>query len=235
MNINEIWEIAKLLFTGLKITVELTVISGVLCVGVAVVAGIARLSPRKTVRSLAGIFVEFFRGTNVIVQLFWAFYALPLLGVYMAPMTAAIMVLALNAGAYGAEVVRGAIKAVPHGQREAATALNMTPMTTVARVILPQAVPAMIPPFTNLLIELLKSTPLVSLITIADMTFIGDTIRSRTGDSETVFLVLFVLYFFLASAISILGRFAERIPKYRRVTVDSSKQSRPGQKLEVMP
>ncbi|MEU6646093.1 ectoine/hydroxyectoine ABC transporter permease subunit EhuC [Saccharomonospora sp. NPDC046836] len=231
----QIGEYLRLLSSGIQVTITLTVVSGLLCIVVAVVAGVARLSNWRVIRTSAGIFIEFFRGTNAIVQLFWAFYSLPLLGIYLSPMSAAIIVLSLNAGAYGAEIVRGAIQAVPLGQREASMALNMKSTTMITRVILPQAYPAMVPPFTNLLIELLKTTPLVSLITISDMTFVGDTIRTRTGDNDTVFILLFVLYFALAICIAALGRMLERIPKYRRTPSTSRRQARVKHDLEVAP
>ncbi|MGI8651642.1 MAG: ABC transporter permease subunit [Geodermatophilaceae bacterium] len=90
-------------------------------------------------------------------------------------------------GSYGSEVVRGAIKAIPETQCEATVALNMTGYRRMRSVILPQAVVSMLPPFGNLLIELLKGTSLVSLITIADLTFNGQVLRSVTGDTLTVF------------------------------------------------
>ena len=114
---------------------------------------------------IARIIVEFFRGTSLIVQLFWIVYAAPLLlGHGLNNVVAAIIALGLNFGAYGAEVVRGAIKAVPQAQREACTALNLTALHSFRRVILPQALPLMIPPAGNLTVQLIKSTPLMFLV-----------------------------------------------------------------------
>ena len=121
-----------------------------------------------------------FRGTSALVQLFWFYFVLPLFGVQLPAMLVGIVVLALNAGAYGAEVVRGAIRAVPPGQREAGVALNLTRGQIMRRIVVPQAIPAMLPPAGNLLIELLKNTALVSLITITDLTFRGQLLRSET-------------------------------------------------------
>ncbi|NUN95535.1 MAG: acyl-CoA dehydrogenase family protein [Candidatus Omnitrophica bacterium] len=125
-------------------------------------------------------------------------------------MAAGILVLGLNAGSYGAEIVRGSILAVPRGQIEAAIALNLTPFQRMWRIVLPQAAAAMIPPATNTLIELLKNTSLVSLITIADLTFQGQIIRASTLKSAEVFLLLLALYLALSM---VIRTFMRRIEK----------------------
>ena len=144
----------------------------------AVVAGVGRLSTRRPLRWLASVYVEVFRGTSALVQLFWFYFVLPLFGLQLPAMLVGIGG-AGSRGAYGAEVVRGAIRAVPPGQREAGVALNFTRGQILRRLVLPQAVPAMLPPAGNLLIELLKNTALVSLVTITDLTFRGQLLRAR--------------------------------------------------------
>src|SRR5690606_39662667 len=106
---------------------------------VAFVAGLGRLSRRWPVRAVTGVYVELFRGTSLVVQLFWLYFALPLLGIRLPAMVAAVLALTLNFGAYGSEVVRGAITAVPRGHTEAAIALNMSPAQRLWRVIPLQA------------------------------------------------------------------------------------------------
>ena len=147
-------------------------------------------------------YVDVFRGTSALVQLFWVYFALPLLGVRLDAMTAGILVLGLNVGSYGSEVVRGAIQAVPREQYDAAAALNLSERQTMWRVILPQAALAMIPPFGNLFIELLKGTALVSLITLSELTFQGQTLLAATLRSGEIFGLILVLYFLLALMIS---------------------------------
>ncbi len=98
-------------------------------------------------RWLAVAYIEVFRGTSALVQLFWLFFVLPHFGITLAPLNVAILTLGLNVGAYGAEVVRGAVSAVPRGQWEATVALNLTRMQALRRVVLPQAVVSMIPPW----------------------------------------------------------------------------------------
>lgn len=136
-------------------------------------------------------------------------------GMKLPALLVGIVVLGANAGAYGAEVVRGAILAVPAGQREAAVALNLTRARTIWRIILPQAVPAMLPPTGNLLIELLKNTALVSLITITDLTFRGQLLRSETLRTTEIFTLVLLLYFAVALVITGGIRMLERRFKVR--------------------
>ncbi|MBI2952421.1 ectoine/hydroxyectoine ABC transporter permease subunit EhuC [bacterium] len=196
--------------SGAVVTVELTAgAAGVACVA-AFLAGLGRLSRRRPVRWLAGTYVEAFRGTSALVQLFWAYFALPLVGVSLDAMTAGVLALGLNTGAYGAEVVRGAVRAVPQGQHEAALALNLTNAQKMRHVILPQALVAALPPAGNLLIEMLKNTSLVSLITISELTFRGQTLRAETLRTVEIFGLLLVVYFLLALLITSGVRALER-------------------------
>nr|WP_041862928.1 ectoine/hydroxyectoine ABC transporter permease subunit EhuC [Bordetella petrii] len=198
------------LLGGLSMTLRITAGAALLAVPLALAAGLARLSPHRWVRWPALAYVEVFRGTSALVQLFWFYYVLPLFGLKLPAVTVGIVVLAANAGAYGAEVVRGAILAVAPGQREAAVALNMTPGRIMRRIVLPQAFPAMLPPAGNLLIELLKNTALVSLITITDLTFRGQMLRAETLRTTEVFILLLLLYFAVALVITAGIRLLER-------------------------
>ncbi len=198
------------LMAGAWTTIQITALAGVLALVVSVVVGLMRLAPGKPVRAVATVFVEFFRGTSALVQLFWLFYALPLFGLSLTPMTVAVLGLGLHIGAYGSEVVRSAIQAVPKGQHEAALALNMSPALAMRRVILPQAVAAMLPPFNNLMIELLKATALVSLITITDLTFQGQILNTATLETARIFTAVLILYFIIAVAITAVFRTLER-------------------------
>lgn len=200
------------LLRGLRVTVELVVYSAVLAFALSLIAGMGRLSRFTPVRLLTGAYVEFFRGTSLLVQLFWMYYVLPLPPFYLdlPRMVVAVLAIALNFGAYGSEVVRGAILAVPRGQWEAAIALNMTKWQALRRVILPQAFRMMLPGFGNLSVELIKSTALVSLITIPDMTFQAQALRNFSGDTATIYGLLLVLYFLLAFPVTRLVRWVEQ-------------------------
>jgi polar amino acid transport system permease protein len=128
----------------------------------------------------------------------------------MAPLTVAILALGLNVGAYGAEVVRGAVGAVPRGQWEASVALNMSRVQALRRIILPQAVVAMIPPWGNLFIELLKATALVSLITIPDLAFRAQQMNATTYRTVEIFSIVLVFYLAIAMLVTIAMQTVER-------------------------
>lgn len=200
---------------GISVTLQATVLSALLALVLAFVFGFMSRSARLLVRGLSRVIVEFLRGTSLYVQLFWLFFALPILGFKLEPLACAVVAFGLNYGAYGSEVVRGALNAVPRPQWEAAVALNLSPWQRMRRVILPQAWVQMIPPFNNLLIQLLKCTPLMSLITISDLTFQMDQLRSSTGNTAAAYATLLVIYFVLAYALTLLMNALEAVAKAR--------------------
>ncbi|AHV91263.1 ectoine/hydroxyectoine ABC transporter, permease protein EhuC [Bordetella holmesii 30539] len=191
-------------------TLRITLGAALLAIPLAILAGLARLSSQAWLRMISLVYVEVFRGTSALVQLFWFYFVLPMFGVRLPAILVGIVVLALNAGAYGAEVVRGAIQAVPAGQREAGVALNFTRRQVMRRVILPQAFAAMLPQAGNLLIELLKNTALVSLITITDLTFRGQLLRSETLQTTEIFSIMLLMYFAVALCITGAVRWLEK-------------------------
>lgn len=211
------------LLQGAWVTVQLTVYSTALGAILAFAAGIGKLSHHLAIRAVAVAYIEVFRGTSLLVQLFWLYFALPLAGqaigidLRLPPVLAGVLALSLNIGAYGAEVVRGALQAVEQGQLEAARALNFTPLQTLMGVKIPQAVPEMMPPFGNLAVQNLKDTALVSLISLGDMTFRAEQLRNFTQDSTTIYSMLLLLYFGMALVLSALMRGLElRVGRWRR-------------------
>lgn len=205
-----IYEARYVFLSGFLTTVEITVLAGAVAFIMAFAAGLARLSRFRVVRGAALVYVELFRGVSLLVQLFWLFFVLPFFGIYLEPITTAVIGLGLCNGAYGAEIVRGAIVAVPRGQTEAAVALNFSWLQRMRWVVLPQAVPAMLPPFGNLSIELLKATALVSLITVQDLAFQALTLRLTTMRTLEPFVVVLVGYLIIALAITLVFRLLER-------------------------
>lgn len=195
---------------GLEITLKVTLGGIILAIIMSFAAGLAKLSLFFPLRWLAIAYIEVFRGTSALVQLFWFFFVLPFMGFDLSALHAGILVLGLNAGSYGAEVVRGAIQAVPKGQYEAATALNLGHYRVLWRIIIPQAIPSMLPPFGNIFIELLKNTALVALITLADLTYEARMVWEETSRSFEVFALLLFVYFALALCITFVMRCLER-------------------------
>ncbi|MEU3228474.1 ectoine/hydroxyectoine ABC transporter permease subunit EhuC [Streptomyces sp. NPDC006976] len=202
--------------SGLWVTLEATVFGALVALLLSFVLGLMSLSRLLLSRGVSRVVVEFFRGTSLYVQLFWLYYAMPqLTGYELTPVVCGVLAFGLNYGAYGAEVVRGAINSVPRGQYEAALALNMSPLHRMRKVILPQAWVQMIPSFTNLLIQLLKATPLLWLISAADLMTAIEKLRSRTGETLTAYVTLLACYFVLAYALTLLMNLLERSAKRR--------------------
>jgi polar amino acid transport system permease protein len=181
-------------------------------IAVALAAGLGKLSKNLLIRGVSVTYIEIFRGTSLLVQLYWIFFVLPLFGVTLDKFTAGFISVGLNVGAYGAELVRGAIQAVPKGQWEAAYALSMSPAKRMRRIILPQALVLMLPPWGNLLIELLKGTALVSLISVADLMFQTRQINASTFLSAQAFGTALIVYYILARfMITPFMRWLERV------------------------
>lgn len=197
------------LLRGLQLTLLVTILGTLLMFVLSMVLGLMARSERLPVRGLARTVIEFFRGTSLVVQLFWLFYALPLLGISFDPLAVGVLALGLNYGAYGAEVVRGSINAVPRAQWEAAVALNLSPRRRMSHVIWPQAVALAIPSFNNLFIQLLKSTPLLYTITLLDLMSYGEAFRLNGGDVTAIYAALMLIYLVMTYAFTALFSVAE--------------------------
>jgi polar amino acid transport system permease protein len=186
------------LLSGTGITVAQFLLGAALTVLLALVFGLMKMSLNKAVKWSAVTYIEIFRGTSLLVQLYWIFFVLPLFGVTLEKFTAGWVAIGLNAGAYGAELVRGGIMSVPKGQWEAATAINMSGARRMWRIILPQALVNMLPAWGNLMVEILKGTALVSLISVTDLMFEAKQINASTYMSAQIFGTALVIYYILA-------------------------------------
>ncbi|MFF4830690.1 ectoine/hydroxyectoine ABC transporter permease subunit EhuC [Streptomyces sp. NPDC001315] len=203
-----LWE---LVFKGIWTTVQLLVYSALLAATAAFVAGVARTHRLWIVRFLAGLYTEVFRGTSALVMIFWVFFVLPVaFGWQLVPMWAGTLALGLTYGAYGSEIVRGALSAVDPAQKEGGIALSFTPWQRMRLILLPQAVPEMIPPFSNLLIELLKGTALVSVMGMGDLTFSANLVRLALQQSAEIYTYVLLIYFVIAFLLTRLMRGLEK-------------------------
>ena len=166
---NFVWEIMPTLIQGVKITILATLLGSVLAAIVGLAIALARRSPNRTVSRSVGFLAEFIRGTPLLVQLYFIFYVLPDFGILLPPLVAGVIGLGLHYGTYTAEVYRAGIDNVPRGQWEAAKACNLSAGQTWMHVILPQAIPPMIPALANYFIAMFKETPLLSAITVLEL------------------------------------------------------------------
>lgn len=198
------------LLNGAVMTLKLTVLSEAVALTVGLIVGPALLVRSPLIRNSLQCYVELFRGTSAVIQLFFLYYVLPQAGLSLDPIVVAVLGLGLNSGAYCAEFVRGAIRAVPRGQWEAASALGLSYFRVFRLVILPQAIFRALPPLGNMSIDLLKLTSIVSFITIADLTFVAYQINQTTMDTIPLFSIVLVFYFIAAQAIAFGFRILER-------------------------
>lgn len=212
----DILSISQELSRGLFVTISILIASSLFAYFMGFVSGLLRLSRHTVIRKLTGLYIEIFRGTSLIVQLFWLYYAIPMLfGINLGSnWIIGVMAIGLNYGAYLSEVVRGSVEAVDDGQTEAAIALNLSSFQKMRYIILPQAVRMMLPEFGNYTIQMLKGTALVSLISLNDILYYGNILRSSNlSQAPLIYLVILIFYFVLALPLIFLTRKAEDISK----------------------
>ncbi|MCN9239303.1 ectoine/hydroxyectoine ABC transporter permease subunit EhuC [Streptomyces sp. RY43-2] len=206
----------QLVLSGVWTTLQLLVFGALLATAVSFAVGMARTHRLWIVRFVAGVYTEVFRGTSTLIMIFWVFFVLPLaFGWQLVPMWAATLALGLTYGAYGAEIVRGALNSVDPAQREGGIALGFTPWQRMRKILLPQAVPEMIPSFSNLLVELLKGTALVSVMGMGDLAFSGNLVRLALQQSAEIYAYVLLIYFVIAFALTRLMRLLEHRLKVR--------------------
>lgn len=182
----------KWLMSGLGYTMVLTLISIVTSLVVGLFTALARISKRKWLRSLAGIYINLFRGTPLLVQVIILFFAFPYIGIQMDRWTTAILALTLNNGAYVAEFIRGGIQSIDAGQEEAAKSLGMNYVQMMVFVILPQALKQALPSLANSFVSLLKDTAQVSVIGVEELLKQGRSMQSMTANATPLMAVAII-------------------------------------------
>jgi len=198
------------LLEGVWMTIRLTFFAVGVGIIIGTILGLARVSKNKIFGGIAKAYIEFFRGTPLLVQLFLLYFGLPSLGIDMPNYLAAIIGLGLNSGAYVGEIVRSGINAIDTGQMEAARSLGMNYSQAMKYVVLPQAIKQVIPPLGNEFIALLKDSSLVSVIAVRDLTRQGRLIISRTYRSFLFWVVVALLYFIMTFVMTRLVNYLER-------------------------
>ena len=203
-------ESRALIIAGTFVSVRVFVLSFLIAAALALVLGMLRQSKYPPVRAVASCWVEFFRGISTVVQLFWLYFALPFFGISLSAEAAAVIGLGLVHGAYGSEVVRGAMQSVGRDQWEAATALGYSRRSALFNVILPQAFVAMLPPLGNSLVMLLKGTSIASIITVPELTFAANLVVTRTLAIVPIFVSVLFIYYGIALATTTMVRLLEK-------------------------
>lgn len=208
------------LLSGVLLTVELVVISGIIGLLFGIILALLRLSSNKLVQILPFLYIFFFRGTPLLVQIFLIYYGLSQFEfvtnsflwepVLKQPFWCAIIAFSLNSSAYTAEIIRGAIQSIPVGELEAADALGMTRWQKLTRITLPRAFGIMIPAYSNEIIFLLKGSSLAMTIALMDITGIAKTISARTYTIFELYFAAGIIYLVLSWVILLIFRFLEK-------------------------
>ena len=200
-----------LLLMGALVTVKITALSVGLGIVIGLFVGIARIAHSRVLRLLAAIYVDFLRGTPLLVQIFLIYFALPIVtGRHMDPFVAAIASCSINSGAYVAEIFRAGIQSIDAGQMEAGRSLGMTWGQTMRYIIVPQAFKRVIPPLGNEFIALLKDSSLVSVIGFEELTRRGQLVIARTYGSLEIWTCVAIIYLLMTVTISRFVAYLER-------------------------
>ena len=211
LNIDLMINSIPLLIVGAGITIQITAISVAIGLVIGMFVGVARVSNIRPLRWLAAVYVDFLRGTPLLVQIFLIYFALPvLLGNRVDPFIAAITACGINSGAYIAEIFRAGIQAIDDGQMEAGRSLGMTWWQTMWYIIIPQAFRNIVPPLGNEFIALLKDSSLVSVIGFEELTRRGQLIIARTYGSLEIWICVAISYLIMTLTISRCVAFLEK-------------------------
>jgi polar amino acid transport system permease protein len=199
------------LLLGLWMTLKLTLICVILGCTLGFLVGLARTSRSVMLRTISGVYVEFFRGTPVLIQLFWIFFCLPLiLGIELSNLASGVIALTLYMGAITSETFRASLKSVGPEQLDACIALGLPRRIQVTNVILPQAVLRAIPTLLSNCVSLFKESALVSAVGMADLMFVGQNISNNTARPVEVLTIVALIYFVIAfpltRAVSLIER-----------------------------
>lgn len=195
---------------GALMTILLTLLAFAVGLPVGVAVALLRLSPSAALRALGGVYVEVFRGVPLLVQIFFAYFVLPFVGIKLGELPTGVLALGLNAGAYIAEIVRAGIESVDAGQTEAARSLGMTRRQAMRLVVLPQALRRIVPPLTNEMIALLKDSSLVSIMGMTELTRSGQELASRLANPLTIWPTVAVFYLLMTLPLTRLAARLER-------------------------
>ena len=201
---------ASLLPAALKITIQIGVAGFILATFISVIVGCCRSRKMpKIIEIILAIYVEIFRGTPLLVQLFFVYYGMPSLGFKIPPIAAAVITMGLNSGSYLSENVRASIMAVDKGQYEAAHMLGYNSFQTNIHIILPQAMRIAIPSFMNGFSSIIKETSIVSVLPVIELTKLGNQVYARTYHPFEIYILLGVIYFVLTFSLTFLAKWLE--------------------------
>lgn len=200
----------QILLPGLTMTIPLTVISFTLAMIIAIATALVQFANIRVLRRIARFYIWIIRGTPLLVQLFVVFYGLPDVGILLDPFPAAVLVFAVNEGAYCAETMRAALESVPVGQIEAGYCVGMSYTQIIRRIVLPQALRTAFPPLSNSLIAMVKDTSLASNITVMEMFMATQRIAARTYEMLPIYCEVALIYLLFSTVLTFVQRWGEK-------------------------
>lgn len=207
------------LLEGAFVTIQLSFGAMVIGLLVAIVCAVGKTAGPKPIRFLIDVYIEVIRNTPFLIQIFFIYFALPVLGIRLTPWTAALIALVVNVGAYAAEIVRAGIEAIPPGQVEAGTALGLKRSQIFRYIIIKPALRTVYPALTSQFIFLMLTSSVVSVISANDLAAVGNDVQSQTFASFEVYLVITAMYLALSlgfsALFSVIGRTAFSYPTSR--------------------
>ena len=209
----------KIMLASIQVTIPLTIIGISLAMVIAMIMAMVQYAKIPVLRQISRLYIWIFRGTPLLVQLFLAYYGLPKVGIVMDAFPCAVMVFALNEGAYCSETMRSAFEAVPPGQLEAGYCTGMNYLQVMWHVVIPQALRTAFPPLSNSLISMLKDTSLVAEITVADMFMAAQKIVGRTYEPMWLYAEVALVYLLFSTILTFIQRRMEN--RLNRYTVKS--------------
>lgn len=200
----------KILVPGLTVTIPLTIIAFSLAMVIAVVVALIQFANVKILKQICRFYIWIIRGTPLLVQLYVIFFGLPNLGIMIDPFPCAVLVFAINEGAYCAETMRAALESVPNGQIEAGYCVGMSYLQIMCRIVLPQALRTAFPPLMNSLIGMVKDTSLAANITVVEMFMTTQRIVARTYEPLALYIEVALIYLIFCTVLTRLQRVIER-------------------------
>lgn len=205
-----VWELIPVLLDGVVVTIEISLLSYLLALVVGLMLALLRRNPRQWISRPTGEIIEFIRSTPLLVQIYFVFYIGPQFGVTLHPWVAGIIALGVHYGTYTSEVYRAGLEGVNKGQWEASIALNLSKYRTYRDIVLPQAIPPIIPTLGNYLIGIFKETPLLSVITIAEMLTRAKDYASENFRYTEAYIMVGVVFLVLSIPASYFVNWSER-------------------------
>ncbi|HUD61343.1 MAG TPA: ectoine/hydroxyectoine ABC transporter permease subunit EhuD [Acetobacteraceae bacterium] len=197
-SLNDMVTFLPSLLQGALLTIAVSLLAFGLALVLGLATGLARISRLTVLRVVAGCYIQFIRGTPLLLQLFFIYYVLPYAGIVLSPFVSGAMGLTLNYAAYMAEVFRSGIQAIPKGQWEAGASVGMSRRLMLRRIILPQAIRIIVPSIGNFFVSIFKDSALVSVITMRDLMFSGQLLASATYKHFEIFTMVAVIYFMIS-------------------------------------